>query len=639
MNMKTRSFFTALLFCCSVAAQTPDEVKKQFPGQELVYLNYTENLRLYIKDGVPVAERDHEKEIMILSDKNASAYSRYKIYHSGYNELKDLEAYTKVPDGGKFKKVKITDQKTSDSRSNSVFYDDVKETSFDFPALTQNAIQHLEYREFHKDAHLLTPFYLPGHLPVMYASYTVTVPDDIAVKYIVKNDPGGIFRFTEEKKKRETIYKWTVQYSKDEESFPDAPGFKYTVPHVITYVASYKTANGTQPFLSSLADLYQWNYSFLKDLNTTPDETLKKIVDSLTAGAAGETDKAKKIYRWVQQHIKYVAFEDGLEGFRPRQAAEVCSKRYGDCKDMSSIITQMLRMAGIKAFYTWIGTRILPYEYTEVPLPLTDNHMIVAASINNEWIFFDGTDPHAKYGMPPAAIQNKEALVAINEKEYKVIKVPVSPAAASTITDTTFIQFTTDGIKGTETITCTGYFGEDLYNALLYRDEKGTKDFVKSRMEKASNKFILGKYSINRINAAENLISITADYEIPGYSKKLGNEYYINLNLEKLFENTAIDTAKRKVPVEKEYKYIIRQYHILDIPAGYTVSYQPKDFSLENELLALKIFYEKKGNQIIALQEYQNKKLMISPSEFAEWNNAAKAAALQYKEQVVLEKK
>ncbi|MEI7735034.1 MAG: DUF3857 domain-containing protein [Ferruginibacter sp.] len=628
-----------LLTAVSATAQTAEEVKQIFPGQELVFLNYNENLKLYLKDGVPVAERNTEKEILVLSEKNASAYSRYKVYHSGYNEMTNLEAYTKVPDGDKYKKVKIGEQKTTSSSSNSVFYDDVKETSFDFPALTQNAIEHVEVTQFHKDAHLLTPFYLPGTLPVINSTYTVTVPNDITIKYIVKNDPKGIFQFTVDKKRKETIYTWTAKNVKGDDSYGNAPDFRYFVPHIIVYIAAYQGENGLQNFLSSSEDLYKWNYSFTKELNTSQDEALKKIVDSVTAGKTTETDKAKQIYRWVQQHIKYVAFENGLEGFRPRQAADVCSKRYGDCKDMSSIITQMLRMAGIKAYYTWIGTRSLPYYYNEVPLPMVDNHMISAASINNEWVFLDGTDPHAKYGMPPSSIQDKDAMIAISDNEYKIIRVPVTAAANSLAVDSTTINFTPDGIKGNTSVNYSGYFGEDIYNTLLYRDEKETKDFVKSRMTKASNKFILGNYVINKTSPEENNINISADFEIPGYGKKIGNEYYINLNLEKLFENRLVDTAKRKVAIENEFQFVVKLYSILRLPEGYSVTYQPKDFSFENDLVALKISYQIKEGKIIALQEMQNKKLMILPSDFAEWNKAAKAVAQQYKEQVVLEKK
>lgn len=640
MNKITVTLFAVMLSLCRYAtAQTADEVRTKFPGEELVYLNYNQELKLYMKDDMPVAESHHERELMILSDKNASLYNRQTIYHSGYSELKELDAYTKVPDGNNYRRVKIADQKTTSSPGSSVFYDDSKETSFDFPSLTRNAIGHLEYTQYHKDAHLLTPFYFPGGVPVVNAVYSVVVPNEISVKFAVKNDPGGIFRFSEEKKRKETIYKWTVKNVKGLDDYGDAPSGRYYDPHVIVYVTSFENTAGKQNFLSSLDDLYKWNTSFTKELNTRSDDNLKKIVDSLVKGKTTEKEKAKQIYRWVQHSIKYVAFEDGLEGFRPRQAADVCNKRYGDCKDMSSIITQMLRMAGIKGYYTWIGTRSLPYDYTELPLPIVDNHMISAANIDGQWYFLDGTDPHSKLEMPPSSIQDKEALVAISDKEYKVIRVPVAAAEDNLMVDSTFISLTAEGVKGTEKVNYYGYFGEDVYNSLLYKDEKELKVYVNTRMGKASNKFILGKYTVNKTDPDENIAGITADFEVPGYSKKAGNEYYINLNLEKLFDGQVIDTVKRKVPKESEFKYIIRQYHILEIPKGYSVTYKPDNFNFSNDLMSLKISYEIKDGKITAAQELQNKKLMIYPSDFEAWNKAIKAAQAQYKETVVLEQK
>ncbi len=633
------TLFAVALSLSQAMAQTADEVRAKFPGEELAYLNYNQELKLFIKENQPVAESRNERELMILSDKNASLYNRQAVYHSSYSELTALDAYTKVPDGNQYKKVKIADQKTTSSPDNSVFYDDSKVTSFDFPSLTKNAIGHLEYTQFHKDAHLLMPFYFPGSIPVVNAMYSVVVPNDISVKFVVKNDPAGIFRFTEEKKRKETVYKWTVKNVKGLDDYGDAPSGRYYDPHVIVYVTSYEGKDGRQNFLNSLDDLYKWNNSFTKELNTAADENLKKIVDSLVKGQSNEKDKARQIYRWVQHNIKYVAFENGLEGFRPRQAADVCNKRYGDCKDMSSIITEMLRIAGIQAYYTWIGTRSLPYDYSELPLPIVDNHMISTANIDGQWYFLDGTNPHSTLELPPSSIQDKEALVAISDKEYKVIRVPVAEAEKNLIVDSTFISLTDAGIKGEEKVNYYGYFGEDVYTALMYKDEKETKVYVNSRMGKASNKFILGEYSINRVNPDENIANITAAFEVPGYSKKAGNEYYINLNLEKLFESQIIDTTKRKVPKESEFKYVIRQYHVLDIPRGYTVSYKPDNFSFSDSLVSVKITYEVKDGKIIAAQEMQNKKLMIYPSEFDEWNKAIKAVQAQYKETVVLEQK
>lgn len=308
-----------LLWSSYTTAQTPAEVNSAFPGQEAVFSNYNQELKLMVKDGAVVAESKYLKELMILSEKNAAAYSRSKIYHSGYSELKDIDAYSKIPDGDKYKKIKIGEQKTTSSRRNSVFYDDVKETTFDFPGMVQNAVQHLEYTQFHKDAHLLSPFYLPGSVPVMAAEYVVTVPNNISIKYVVKNDNKGIFKFTEEKKKKETVYRWTLSHYKGDDDFGNAPDDSYYVPHIIIYVASYEDGDGKHEYLNTLDDLYSWNVSFTKELNTTPDPALKKIVDSLVAGKTTETEKAKSIYKWVQRNIKYIAFEDGLEGFKPRQ--------------------------------------------------------------------------------------------------------------------------------------------------------------------------------------------------------------------------------------------------------------------------------------------------------------------------------
>jgi hypothetical protein len=640
MNKKTyKVFFFLLALINNCIAQTAAEVKAAFPNQEVAFLTFNIELTLMIKNGVVVAESNHNRELMILSEQTPAVYSRSKIFHSTYSELKDMDVYSKIPDGDKYKKIKIGEQKTSISTSNAIFYDDSKETSFDFPGMVTNAVQHLQYTLFNKDAHLLSPYYLPGSVPVMSATYTVIVPNGISIKYLVKNDSKGQFKFSEEKRKKETVYKWTVNKYKGDENFPDAPDNSYYEPHIIVYVSEYEMDNRKISFLNNIDDLFKWNTSFTKDLNTKSDAALQKIVDSLIVGKKNETEKAASIYKWVQEHIKYIAFEAGLQGFTPRQAADICNKRYGDCKDMSSIITQMLKLANIKGYYTWIGTRHLPYKYSEIPLPIVDNHMISVANINNEWIFLDGTNPHSMYNMPPYSIQDKEALLAISDKEYKVLKVPITASNKSGIVDSTFISFTKDGIKGKEKVDYFGYLGEENYISLLYKNEAETKIFVKTRMGKASNKFILGDYKITETNPSKNILNITADFEIPGYGKKIANEYYINLNLEKLFENEIIDIEKRKIPIEQDYRFIMKQYHILQIPDGYTVTYKPQNFNFENDLVSLKITYEIKNGTVIAYQEYENKCLLIEPNKFEEWNKAAKAITTQYKEQVVLEKK
>ena len=267
-----------------VNGQSAENIAAAYPGQEAVFLQYNQELRLFVKEGKVVSESTNEREIMILSKQNAMSYSRFKVYHSSFNELVSLNGYSKIPEGNSYKKLKIGEQTTTGSLSRNVFYDDTKETSFDFQGITTNAVQYLQYKMYNKDAHLLTPFYLPSGIPVLSATYTVIVPNDINIKYIIKNDQEGAFKFTEEKRKKETVYKWAVANYKAVKQYGDAPDDSYYEPHVILYVSNYVVDNVSKPFLSNLDELYKWNYSFTKNLNVTPDDNLKKIVDSLIRG-------------------------------------------------------------------------------------------------------------------------------------------------------------------------------------------------------------------------------------------------------------------------------------------------------------------------------------------------------------------
>ena len=63
-----------------------------------------------------------------------------------------------------------------------------------------------------------------------------------------------------------------------------------------------------------------------------------------------ELEKVKAIYYWAQKNVKYVAFEYALGGFVPRDANDIYSKKYGDCKDNSSIMNtswMKIRLVGL----------------------------------------------------------------------------------------------------------------------------------------------------------------------------------------------------------------------------------------------------------------------------------------------------
>lgn len=621
----------------AAAGQKPEDIRKKFPGQEAVLLNTSTQYKISVKNGEPYVESRENEQLMFLSANAASYLGRYGFSNSHFHEVTEFEAFTKTADN---KKVKVTNFKTSDRQSGSVFYDDVKETSFDFPAIGPGAIGTLNQKIIHRKAYLLSPHYFGSSVPIVHNELLISFPKDMSVKYVVKGLNPEKVLFSQDKRGGEITYKFEMNDVEALQRYPDAPEAPYYIPHVVFYIEKYKNEKGAEvDYLSDTNALYRLNSSFIKDINKEAGPELKRIVDSLTKGVSSQEQKARNIYQWVQTHIKYVAFEHGMEGFIPRDANFVCDRRYGDCKDMSSILTLMLNTAGVPAYYTWIGTRSLPYSYRETPLPMVSNHMICAIQLKkDEFIFLDGTDPTCVFGLPPAGIQEKEAMIGLGPDQYRIVTVPSIKKEISVKTDSCFLQITEKGITGRIRQELTGYFAMNTNGTLSYINEKDKERYMKGKLSRGSNKFNLIDYQVAD-KISNDRVTLTAKFELQDYARKLGDEWYLNLNLHKLYEHQEIDYPKRKSPIDLDFRYIHRYVIQLTIPEGYKVNNLPKSKSFRNDIWGFSMNYSQQGNIVTLAQEFYNDHLLLQPDQFKAWNEVLEHLFPLYKESIYISKK
>lgn len=619
----------------TLKAQGVETIQKQFPGEKAVMLNRTLEYNIDLKNGQPNVESHEQQQIEYLLGTATAFMGKYGFSHSDFQQLVSYDAYTLTPDN---KKLKVSEFKTGTDKESFVFYDDVKETSFNFPAVEPGAIGNLEVSWNNTDPHLLSPFYFTDYMPVVNSELKITVSKDISLKYHLVGQDTSNVSVKVESRHHYNIYTFQYKNCPADKRYPDAPGFAWYSPHIVFYIANYKDDKGkTVPYLSNADDLYKLNYSYIKSVNQKISPELKHIVDSLTTGLTSTELKARSIYKWVQQNIKYVAFEDGMGGFVPREASLVCSRRFGDCKDMASILTEMNNAAGVTAYFTWIGTRDLPYKFSQVPLPIVSNHMICTINLDGKYVFLDGTDPTCVFGITPAGIQDKEAMIAINDKEYKILKVPVIDKSKNVIADTTWLELTPAGIKGKIRKTLSGYPAMEMYGNLMYWNSRNIKEDMKNELSRGSNKFQLDTFSVEKKPVWDE-IALTGEFTLPDYAKKIGNDYYLNLNLFKFFEHEEIDYPKRKVPVESNFKSVKKYVTLLKVPDGYSVSYLPQGKSYHNKVWGFDLKYEQKGNWVVLTQEFDNDDLTLTSDEFEAWNKVLQNLFPLYKETLSLTK-
>jgi transglutaminase-like putative cysteine protease len=611
-----------------------EEYKSKYPGESKVMLNMKTEYQInQVGDSINMLIHKHEEEYCV--GENSIMEAKESISFSGVFQIKKLEAQTLVPVKSKFKAIKVTDFDTSDYRSPSIFEDDVKKISFKFPKLQPGAKTELDYSYNLTEPRFATPVYFNYYMPVESAEVSVTFPDNVEIGYKLFNCDTLKIDFSQEKKGALNVYRWKLKNVPLIKSEDNAPELAYYGSHLYVYVKSY-TINGKKRQLgSSVDDLFNWYQTFMAHLNKQPAPHLKQLVDSLTYGLNDTTEKVKKLFFWVQDNIKYIAFEAGNDGFIPRDAELIYTRRFGDCKDMASLTCHMLNLAGIPGHMVWIGTRHIPYSYYTLPLPAVDNHMIAAYKSNNKWIFLDGTTGPHPFGYPSDMIQGKEALIYLGPGKYEISRVPVMEPEANQIIDSLFIKIEGKKIIGKGVSYFKGFSRYDMYYRISQKDKITQNTILKNYFEKGNNKFLIDNFDIKNLEDRDKDLIISYNFNLDDYAQVVGNEIFINLNMKKSLQGDLIKDT-RKIPIEADYKKTEINNVILQLPQDVKVNYLPGNVEYQNPSFDFNVKYKQEKQKIIMTHTYSLNFLLLPQTEFANWNQLLTKAKEAYKESINL---
>ena len=632
--MKTGSILLILFFlnCTHLSAMDKNSA---------YIMLYSQETTIELKDNHPISKTNFKINFKFNDENSLKLYRSYPIYYSYFDKLENLEVYTKNPtSNGKFKKIEIKDFKKSNASSGSVFYSDQVEINIDFLGLAVGSEAYISYTMVTEELHFTDPMTFRYYLPIEALQYKLTIPKNVNVSFIEKNMPPNFATYTKQEKKNETIHNWSANNVDPEKLCEHAPSLFYYTPHIL-YKVNYYTLDGKKKNISNSSDdLFQWYSKNTKGVNKNASERIKTLADSITKGSVSEIEKVEKIYDWVKSNIRYVAFEAGMEGLVPREAEAICMKRYGDCKDMSSIQFALLRAVNIPACLTWIGTRSIPYTYSEVPLKNTDNHMIAAYKNGKDWIFLDATDPNGIFGLPTDEIQGKQAMIGLTDSTYELTMVPVVSAKVNSITEECHLKLTNNDVSIHMVSQFGGSFAGNFANQIHYLTEKEKEENARGIVKSISNNAILNNYSFSS-KEEKNMPKTTFDCTIKEYAKEVGNEKYINLLLEKVFMNNHITEEIRTAPYSFNLNMSTLKTYILEIPENYKVTFKPENTSFKNENFGFDINYQIEKNQLICKQIlYADFPTLLMPVEqFSAWNGFIKLLNKAYKESVILEKK
>lgn len=613
--------------------------KEKYPDEDRIHLLNERTVHLTLQgDEILVTGAVSEEELYL--NNKAQYFSEETISYSTFFEVSDLKASTLIMDNGKSREYKVKDFKHKDELSSDVFHDDLRSVNFMYSSLREGAKTHLSYAEKINNPRLLSGFFFGDYFPTALSRLVIIADKRIELQFKYFNTEGFDLKMTEETKGNTKIFTWEARDVRPFKSEPNAVNFRNFIPHVIPIIASYETASGRKNLLKTPDDLYAWYWSLVNGMNAdAPSQELTDIVASLVKDKANDLEKVRAIYYWVQQNIKYVAFEYALGGFVPRDANDICNKKYGDCKDNASIMHEMLKIAGLKGYLTWIGTRDIPYRYTEVPSPVSDNHMILTYREGDDYYFLDATGRYVELDIPTSFIQDKEALIAVDNEHFIIHQVPVVPGERNKISDTTRVEIRGHELIGKGNATISGYLKQDYFLSLeRYDTEESLKEFYTLNFKKGSNKFLIDQFKETNKYSYDKDFNVAYTFSVGNYVVESEDEYYVNLNLSRDLIDYKI---KAEDELDKEYDFMssVEYVNILEIPDEYVLDYVPSDLSEQHDKYSASITYRQENNTLKYALRANFNFLVLEKQEFEQFNAFIKSLDKAFKEAVVLRKK
>ena len=336
--------------------------------------------------------------VVKVFDTRGERFANIVIPYSEGSSVEDIEARTISPSGT----ISVLDPDHVYDASlypNFVFFSDRRAKLFTLPAVEPGAILEYRYRIIirdrtlwhswtfqHEVPTLLSRFTLvkPGEWPLNHRTYRIDVrPRDVKV-------PQGF--------KSTTV--WEAR---------DIPPVRYEFgmpPHrdVVAHLALAPVG------FTSWDDVAGW-YHRLSDPRMAAGPGVERQARELVAGLPDDLTKLRALFTWVRDRVRYLAVEIGMGGFQPHPAEDVCENRYGDCKDMVTLLCALGRAVNIPVHQALISTRQNGVPDTGLASPLHFNHVIAYAPAVGGGTWMDATEKGCAFGELPWYDQGLPALV------------------------------------------------------------------------------------------------------------------------------------------------------------------------------------------------------------------------------------
>lgn len=321
---------------------------------------------------------------------------------------------------------------------------------------------------------------------------------------------------------------------------------------------------------------------FFYKLNQNRDvlsPAMQATVKKLTEGKNNNREKIDAIYKYLQEHHRYVSIQIGIGGWQTLDAAFVEKKKYGDCKALSNYMYSMLKVAGIESYLADIygSSKGSPEWYDDTPIPYA-NHVILYVPGEDLWL--ECTSNTAPAGYLGDFTAGRPALL-LTPQGGKLVTTPALTAADNTQVSHITIRLDETGAAEVHTVIQTTGSLHDVYRGLLA--QKKQPDIEQYFVEQAD--FPIARLHNLKMTASASAPQADLDYalKINNLVTKSGKRMFVPVHKINPFKRSLPANDKRMLDLEMRDAYTLKDTIEVQLPPGYKLENMPPAKQMASE--------------------------------------------------------
>lgn len=447
-------------------------------------------------------------------------------------------------------------------------------------------------------------------------------------------------------------FQWKIHNADVQPQITDSPDKKwktYTWKH-----SSPKEYEG-EPYMPSVDELFPWmeisTVANWHDVAKWLDEITNPQIDSseeiagrarvLIAGLPKAEDKIAALYHWIEDNFKFVQVDLAQAAYKPRKASQVYPSRYGDAKDLSTLLAAMLRDAGVTARLAFLESGRARKIGELLPTPRHLTHCIVVAEADGKRFYLDPSAETARHDVILGRLCNTELLV-VGKGANRLVESPRYDRTQHGTRERATLRLSADGsIRGELTSEFLGESDAFMRAAVKYTTGPQLDRLMDEAMRKNIRGGELVRYDTADVSDRSRNYSTKYEFVATQWADVADGRLRFKPQLaqdaalpERLFARGERDWPflfYDSAPASSEVEIVL--------PDGWKVESSPKDIEIDNAFSYWKRTLRQEGNRLFIGEVSYIKTARLPREALKELRAYYEDAIARRKEEVVLSRK